>query len=268
MAVLGQSTTAGRPSRLAASRPIRVLPPPGGTTRFVALPAPAIAPGIVLTGRPSHCIGRLIRRTALVGGGRLVRHVMLHGLVAPGASPGPGWRAVVAAVTVENLGPVLVPGGGGAVGVQHDGPAVAVDLHLVVEPAEQRAVPDGGLAAVGLMGQVVDLAPGGGLVAAAGEPAVLVPLDHRPADRGRDVGADADVQGQAAAAQPGAELAAAQEGRQAAGPGEQGDGLGDDLLLQDVLDVPGVLDAGGIGGGAVAAEPVQVGAPAGPGHPA
>jgi len=45
MAVLGQSTTAGRPSRLAASRPISVFPPPGGTTRYVALPARSLAPG-------------------------------------------------------------------------------------------------------------------------------------------------------------------------------------------------------------------------------
>src|SRR5690348_6384405 len=148
--------------------------------------------------------------------------VQAYGRSSPLWLPGPRWRAVA----VENLGPVLAPGGGAAVGVQDDGPAVAVDLHLVVMRAEQGAVADGGLAAVGLMGQVVDLAAGGGLVAAAGEPAVLVPFDHRPADRGRDVGGDADVQGQAAAAQPGAELAAAQEGRQAAGPGEQGDGLG------------------------------------------
>src|SRR6185437_7323433 len=76
----------------------------------------------------------------------------------PGPSPGSGGWAVVAAVTVENLGLVFVPGGGGAVGVEHDGPAVAVDLDLVVEPAEQGAVPDGGLAAVGLVPQVVDLA--------------------------------------------------------------------------------------------------------------
>jgi hypothetical protein len=33
IAVLGHSTTVGRPSRRAASSPISVLPPPGGTTR-------------------------------------------------------------------------------------------------------------------------------------------------------------------------------------------------------------------------------------------
>src|SRR5690242_18975031 len=56
------------------------------------------------------------------------RIVLGRGLTDPGISPGPGWRAVVAAVTAEGLGPVLVPAGGAAVGVQHDGPAVAVDL--------------------------------------------------------------------------------------------------------------------------------------------
>src|SRR5690242_17852151 len=70
-----------------------------------------------------------------------------------------------------------------------------------------------------------------------------------------DVGGDADVEGQAVAGQPGAELAAAQVACEAAGAGEQGDGLADDLLLQDVLDVRGLSPRGG---GAVAAEPVQV----------
>jgi hypothetical protein len=66
---------------------------------------------------------------------------------------------VVAAVTVEDLGPVFVPGSGAAIGIEDDGPAVAVDLYLVVVSAEQGAVLDGGLAAVGLVGEVVDLAP-------------------------------------------------------------------------------------------------------------
>ncbi|HEU5387751.1 MAG TPA: hypothetical protein VFV73_17790, partial [Streptosporangiaceae bacterium] len=50
--------------------------------------------------------------------------------------------------------------------------------------------------------------------------------------------------GQAAAGQPGAGLAAAQEARQAAGAGEQGGGLAGDLLLQDVPGVRGVRGAG------------------------
>ncbi len=53
-----------------------------------------------------------------------------------GASPGSGGWAVAG----EDLGSVLVPGGGGAVGVEDDGPAPAVDDDLVVEGAEQYAV--------------------------------------------------------------------------------------------------------------------------------
>jgi hypothetical protein len=78
-------------------------------------------------------------------------------------------------VTAEDLGLVLIPGGGSAVGVEDDGPAVAVDLDLMVMRAEQRAVLDRGLSAVRLMREVVDLAATGGLVAAVREPAVLVP---------------------------------------------------------------------------------------------
>jgi hypothetical protein len=55
---------------------------------------------------------------------------------------------------------------------------------------------------VGLVAQVVDLAGGGGLVAAAGEPAVLVAQDHRAADRGRDVPRYPDVQRQAGPSPP------------------------------------------------------------------
>jgi hypothetical protein len=42
-----------------------------------------------------------------------------------------------------------------------------VDRDLVVEGAVQAAVPDAGLAAVGLVGEMFDLAGGGGLAAAA-----------------------------------------------------------------------------------------------------
>src|SRR6266550_8348351 len=47
----------------------------------------------------------------------------------PGLLPGPGWGSVA----VQDLGLVLVPGGGGAVRVDDQGPAPAVDDHLVVE---------------------------------------------------------------------------------------------------------------------------------------
>jgi hypothetical protein len=48
------------------------------------------------------------------------------------ALPGPGgW-----AVAMQDLRLVGVPGGGGAVGVQDQGPAPPVDHHLVVEPTQ------------------------------------------------------------------------------------------------------------------------------------
>jgi Molybdopterin-binding domain of aldehyde dehydrogenase len=47
----------------------------------------------------------------------------------PGGLSGPGRGAVAA----QDLGPVLVPGGGGAVGMQQDGPAPPVDHDLMVE---------------------------------------------------------------------------------------------------------------------------------------
>src|SRR5579859_6737616 len=83
--------------------------------------------------------------------------------------PGSGGRAVA----VQDLGAVGVPGGGGAVGVQDELPSPAVDDHLMMVKTEQNAVFDAGGAAVGLVPDVVDLAAGGGLGAAAGPPAVL-----------------------------------------------------------------------------------------------
>jgi len=54
----------------------------------------------------------------------------------PGLLPGPGrW-----AVAVEHFGLVLVPRGGGPVGVDDQGPAPAVDHDLVVEGAQEYAV--------------------------------------------------------------------------------------------------------------------------------
>jgi hypothetical protein len=74
----------------------------------------------------------------------------------------------------------------------------------------------------------------GGLVAAAGPPAVLVPQDHRAADRGRDLGGVADVQRQAGPGQPGIQQPGPQEAREPAGTGDQVDGLFDDRLLYGV----------------------------------
>src|SRR5271165_905004 len=58
-------------------------------------------------------------------------------------------RADRGAVAVQDLGLVRVPGGGGAVGVQDQGPAPPVDHDLVVKEAQEHAVFDAGLAAVG-----------------------------------------------------------------------------------------------------------------------
>jgi hypothetical protein len=81
----------------------------------------------------------------------------------PGVLPGSGGRAVA----VEDLGAVGVPGGGAAVRIERERPAPAVDGDLVVEEAEEEAVFETGGAAVGLVADVVDLAGGGGLGAAA-----------------------------------------------------------------------------------------------------
>ena len=56
---------------------------------------------------------------------------------------------------MQHLGLVLVPRRGGAVGVQDQCPAAAVDHHLVVERAEEYAVLDRCRAAVGLVLDVV-----------------------------------------------------------------------------------------------------------------
>src|SRR5260370_30616012 len=95
-----------------------------------------------------------------------------------GPLPGSGgWS-----VAVQHLGLVLVPRAGRAVRVDDQGPAPAVDDDLVVEGAEQDAVLGRGLAAVGLVPGVVDLAGAGGLGAAAGPLAVPLPPPHRRPD--------------------------------------------------------------------------------------
>jgi hypothetical protein len=66
----------------------------------------------------------------------------------------------------------------------------------------------------------------------ADPPAVLVPQDHRAADRGGDLRAAADVQRQAGPGQAGAELAGPQEAGQAAGARTQVDGLADDRVAE------------------------------------
>src|SRR5580698_3882009 len=142
----------------------------------------------------------------------------------PGGLPGAGGRAVAA----EDLGPVAVPRGGGAVGVADQGPAHPVDHHRVMEEAQNEAIFQAGLAAVALVPEVVHLAGRRGLVTPAGPLAEAVAGLDRVADPGRYVVAVADVQGLAGAAEPGAELAAAQERGQPTRARQQLHGLADD----------------------------------------
>src|SRR6185437_752335 len=73
------------------------------------------------------------------------------------ACPGGGWRAVA----VQGLGAVGGAGLGGAVGVQGQGPAEAVDAHVMVVRTQQQQIFQYGLAAAGAEDQVVDVASGG-----------------------------------------------------------------------------------------------------------
>src|SRR5512146_2039488 len=95
----------------------------------------------------------------------------------------------------------------------------------------------------------MDVTGGGGLVAAAGPLAVLVPQPDRVPDaRGDGVGV-ADVQRQARSAQHRLELLAAQERGESAWAGQQLDGLADDGLLQQFPGPAGAEDNGRIGAG-------------------
>ena len=88
---------------------------------------------------------------------------------------------------------------------------------------------------------MVHFACRGGLVAAAGPLAVLVAEDDGVADPGRDGLGVADVQRQAGAAEPGAELPAAQERRQPAGAREQVGRFLRDRLLKPCQRVAGAV---------------------------
>ena len=101
---------------------------------------------------------------------------------------------------------------------------------MVVEETIKRAPVHAGGAAVGQVGHMMHLTRRGGLVAAAGPPAVLVAQDDRAADRGRDLGAVPDVQGQRRPGQPGAEQPGPQERGQPARAGHQVHGLADDRV--------------------------------------
>jgi hypothetical protein len=141
-------------------------------------------------------------------------------------------------VTVQHFGLVLVLRRSRPVRVQHQGPAPAVNRHLMVEAAQQHAVFEAGGAAVGLVLDVVDLAGGGGLVAAAGPAAVPVAQDDGVPDPGRDRGAVPDVQRQARPAQPRPELPPPQERGQPARPRQQVHGLAQNYLFSLLRSLP------------------------------
>jgi hypothetical protein len=138
-------------------------------------------------------------------------------------------------MTAQDLAAIAAAGHGGPVGVQHQGPAPAVNHHLVVEGAQQHAVGQAGRPAVSQVPDVVDLAGGRGLGAAAGPAAAPVPQHDRVADAGRDGLAVADIQRQAWPGQPGPELLLAQETGRSARTGQQVGGLADDGLAQALL---------------------------------
>src|SRR5580704_2006325 len=165
-------------------------------------------------------------------------------LVPGGWLPGAGWGAVAAddlAVGALDLA--------GAVGVDGEGPAEFVQDDVVVPPAVVLEVGEAGVAAVGAVGDVVGLAGRGGLVAAAGELACLVPQgDQAPQVEGDVVGL-ADVEGEGGAGQGLAEQVPAQEGGGAAGAGDDLQDLAEDLVLHVGERVGGRGRVLGVAGG-------------------
>jgi hypothetical protein len=92
------------------------------------------------------------------------------------------------------------------------------DDDLVVIGALKEAILEAGVAAVGFVLDVVDLAGRSGLVAAAGPPAPPVAQDDRVADAGRNGLGVPDVQGQARPGQLGSQLPSPQERGSPPGP--------------------------------------------------
>src|ERR1700733_6506443 len=130
--------------------------------------------------------------------GRAHPVLFLFAFPRPSGLPGACWWSVA----VQDLGLVLVPRRGRPVRVDDQGPAEPVDHDLVVVVAEQDAVFEAGVAAVGFVCGVGDLNAGGGLGASAGPFAVPAAEPDGVADPGRDAVAVADVQGQAGPGKP------------------------------------------------------------------
>ncbi len=166
-----------------------------------------------------------------------------------------GW--CVAVQDVASVGAVCF---GGAVGVQDDLPAPPVDADVVVELAHENTIADTGVAAVFLMVDVVDVAPGGG-PPAAGPGAPLVAQQDRAADVGGDVLGVADVQGEAGGVVGGGQQAGAQHGGEPARAGHEVDGEPGDGVPQCGVRLrgqPGTAAAGAGAGVCAAAVPGPV----------
>src|SRR5580700_1728009 len=134
-------------------------------------------------------------------------------------------------------------GGGGAVGVQDEAPAAAVDADVVVELAQQHALAHGGFAAVFLVLQVVHVAPGGGSPAPWPGAAAVPQLDGA-ADAGRDGVGVADVQRQRRGVVRGGEQGGAQPAGEAGRAGDEVDGEPGDGVPQRLGGVGGEPLAG------------------------
>src|SRR5580700_8679648 len=129
-------------------------------------------------------------------------------------------------------------GGGGAVGVQDEAPAAAVDADVVVELAQQHALAHGGFAAVFLVLQVVHVAPGGGSPAPWPGAAAVAQLDGA-ADAGRDGVGVADVQRQRRGVVGRREQGGAQPAGDAGRAGDEVDGQPGDRVAQRLHRVGG-----------------------------
>src|SRR5580700_5929513 len=150
--------------------------------------------------------------------------------------------------------------------MKYEPPAAAVDADVVVELAQQHAVGDGGFAAVFLVLQVVDVAPGGG-PAAAGPGAAAVAEEDGAADAGRDGIGVADVQRQRRRAVGGREQGGAQPAGQAGRAGDEVDGEPGDRVPQRLRGVrgeplPGPAPGAGRGPGGAGSAAAACDAPA------
>src|SRR5580692_5856634 len=128
--------------------------------------------------------------------------------------PGAGRRAVTMDGLAVGAGDLA-----GAVGVDGQGPAEFVQDDVVMPPAVIFEVGEAGAAAVGAVGDVVGFAGRGGLVAAAGVLACLIPQRHQAPQMQRDVVGLPDVEREGGPGQGLAEQVAAQERRGATGAG-------------------------------------------------